>query len=189
MKKHLLIIIFVIFSTILSSIIFYLCGHKNAANFIINFFAALGTCGAVFYAVYQSIPKKELVNATCHFLPTDQCFPVDSNLEVDPVPRIFEIELTNIGKENVLLPEIIHIDIYINKHQWESLDIPIENSRILIPEMPRKFRCVIQKDSPIKCVVENSNLDIYTWTENGTVIKVERRKLLYTKPMPIILED
>ena len=110
MKKHLLlIIIFVIFCTILSSIIFYLCGYKNAANFIINLFATLGTCGAVLYAVCQSIPKKELVNAICRFLPTDQCFPVGSNIEIDQVPRTFEIELTNVGKENVLLPEIIHI--------------------------------------------------------------------------------
>ena len=65
MKKYsLLILIIVLFCAISSSIIFYLCGHKNAANFIINFFTALGTCGAVFYAVYQSIPEKELVEAT-----------------------------------------------------------------------------------------------------------------------------
>lgn len=188
--KKIFIRIFTIclFITSFISIVFYICNHKSVANYILNILTSIGTCSAVLYALFQSLPREEKISANCLLIPVDNCYPIDSNIKRDDIPRIFELNLTNIGNSVVLLPEVLHIDIYANKHHWGFLDINVDNSRILIPNMPRKFTYSIPNETNWRCIADMKNLEIYTWTQSGTVINVVRTNRFYTKPVPIILE-
>lgn len=189
MKKKFVIafLIFIVLSSLLSAAFFF-CGKETTANFILNVLTAIGTCGTVLYALYESTPKKEEIKAYYRFIPTDNCYPVGSNMETDKVANAFEIELINVGVTNIILPDVLHIDIYANKYHWGKYDIPIENSKLMIPNMPRNFRCRVNKKDPMRFMSQEPKIEVYTWTANGTILKAERRKMYYTEPQPILLK-
>ena len=189
MKKN-FVIIFLIFVVVLAiaSIAFFFFEQKETANFLLNLLTAIGTCGAVLYALFEATPKKEEIKAYYRFIPTDNCYPVDFNMETNKTANAFEIELINVGTTNIMLPDMLHIDIYANRHHWGNYDIPIENSKLMIPDMPRKFKCIIDAKDPMRFMAQEPKIEVYTWTANGTILKAKRRKMFYTEPQPIILE-
>lgn len=185
-KKIIYFIIIILILSIGKSVQLYCIGAKDSALFILNILVSLGTCGAVIFGVFKSLPKEEKVEGICSFLPLDDCYPTESNMQEEAMPEIITVKIKNIGTTTIILPDVLYVEIFANETEWGNINIPVENRKIIIPNKTKEFSCKLPDNKGLKHLIANFNdLKIITWTENGTQIECKRTKLYYSKPIHI----
>ena len=167
MKKT-LFIIFLLFVVSLIALAFglYLYGCKDFANFLLGILTAVGTCGVVLYAVYEMIPKKEMIVGY-----------YSSSL----YPDSLALFLNNTGDIDVVLSEDCVVEI-ISTDGKESFRTNKLKHRVILPKGAKRKEVVfaMKKGDGLRIAIfqamYENNVECHITTEKGTVIKLEEEK-------------
>lgn len=125
-------------------------------NLIINFFVALGTCGATWLALY---PKKEKeILEGWYWLYDGWAI----------------ISIKNNGKNNVIFDEDVSLLFMCEKNNIATQSHPLNKKLILPAGCSRNLKFILVNNEYIKHLQSSSNFSCCIYTSQGTIVKLLR---------------
>lgn len=141
-------------------------------NLIINFFTAIGTCGAVIVALWLATPKKEKAEGYFEI----ESFSSDNN------QIVFNFRIINLGKTHIKIDykagAVIKLEDKSEYLYLNNCYVDFYNNSFIPKNAERYFQFYsdLRKNNQVKQIYGDKKSSLCLYSSNGTEIELKKKK-------------